>query len=136
MNKKSVLAAVIYIVISMALGMAWHFVIFKDMYHNLGIYNRAEPIIPLGLTSMVIQGIILAYLYPIFYRGGSPIGQGIKFGFIMGAYLFSISTLANAAKIQVSSMTTWLLIQTAFHGIQFLLAGMGIGLVYGKSPEK
>ncbi len=130
--KKFILAAAVYIVITMALGMAWHFVFFKELYDSLGIYNRAEPIIPLGFVSMIIQGLVLAYLYPLFYRGGSPIGQGVKFGLLMGVFLFSVSTLANAAKIQVASMATWLLIQTAFHGVQFLLVGAGIGLVYGR----
>jgi hypothetical protein len=116
----------------MVIGMTWHFVFFKQVYESLGIYNRAQPIIPLGLTSMIIQGCILAYLYPLFYKGGSPIGQGIKFGLLMGLYMFSVSTLANAAKIEVTSMSTWLMIQTAFHGIQFLIVGPAIGLVYGK----
>ncbi len=132
MTKKFVLAAVVYIVITMALGMAWHFVFFKELYDGLGIYNRAEPIIPLGFASMIIQGLVLAYFYPLFFRGGNPVGQGVKFGLLMGVFLFSVSTLANAAKIQVASMSTWLLIQIAFHAIQFLLAGVGIGLAYGR----
>ncbi len=136
MTKKFILAAAVYSVITMALGMAWHFVFFKDLYERLGIYNREKVIIPLGFASMIIQGIVLAYFYPLFYRGGSPMGQGVKFGLITGVFLFSVTTLATAAKIQVSSMTTWLLIQTAFHGIQFLLAGAGIGLVYGRLPRE
>lgn len=81
---------------------------------------------------MILQGVVLAYLYPRFYQGGAPVREGIKFGLIMGLFLFSVSTLANAAKIQVSSMSTWLAIQTAFHLIQFVVTGAGIGLVYGK----
>ena len=121
-----------YIVTSMALGMAWHFVFFKELYESLGIYNRGEPIIPLGLTSMVIQGFILAYLYPLFDRDGRGLIAGIRFGLLMGLFLFSVSTLANAAKIEVTSISSWLMIQTAFHVVQFLLAGAGIGLVYQK----
>lgn len=132
MTKKFIYAALVYIAISMMLGMAWHFVFFKELYHGLGIYNRAEPIIPLGLTSMVIQGVILAYLYPMFDREGKGIAAGIRFGLLMGLFLFSVSTLANAAKIEVTSMSTWLIIQTAFHAIQFILVGAGIGLVYKK----
>ncbi len=133
MKKKFALAMTVYIIISMALGMSWHFIFFKEIYEGLGIYNRIEPIIPLGFASMIIQGFILAYFYPLFYRGGQPTVQGIKFGLLMGVYVFSVSTLANAAKIQVTSMPTWLLVQTAFHGIQFILAGGGIGLIYGRT---
>ncbi|MEQ1876710.1 MAG: DUF1761 domain-containing protein [Bdellovibrionia bacterium] len=133
--KKSLLAILFYLVLTMILGMSWHFVFFKELYDSLGIYNRAEPIIPLGLTSMFIQGVILAYLYPRFYKGGNPATEGLKFGLLMGLFMFSISTLANGAKIQVTSMSLWLGVQTAFHLIQFVIAGLGIGFIFGKSPR-
>ena len=66
MSKKFIYAALVYILFSMALGMSWHFIFFKELYHDLGIYNRVEPIIPLGMASMIIQGFIIAYLYPFF----------------------------------------------------------------------
>ena len=132
MNRKFLLATLLYAVVTMIHGFTWHFNFFPEVYVQLGIYNREPPIVPLGFSSMLIQGVILAYLYPRYYRGGKPVTEGIKFGLIMGLFLFSVSTLANAAKINVSSMSTWLAIQTAFHVIQFVLAGAGIGLVYGK----
>jgi len=134
-SKKFIYAALTYIVISMALGMAWHFVFFKELYHSLGIYNRVDPIIPLGLTSMVIQGMIVAYLYPLYDRDGRGALEGVKFGLLMGLFLYSVSTLANAAKIEVTSMTSWLVIQTAFHLMQFTLAGAGIGFVHKKRHD-
>lgn len=121
-----------YSVITLALGMVWHFVWFRDLYHQLGIYNREQPIIPLGILSMLIQGVVMAYLYPFFYKEGHPIVRGIQFGLLMGLYLYSVSTLANAAKIQVASMPVWMGIQALFHGIQFVLAGAAIGLAYGR----
>ena len=121
-----------YIIVSMALAMPWHFVWFHDLYHRLGIYTRQEPIIPLGMLSMLIQGLILAYLYPFFYKAGHPVMQGIKYGLVMGLYLYSVSTLANAAKMTVTSLPTWLGIQALFHTVQFVLAGAVIGLVYGR----
>jgi hypothetical protein len=133
--KKYISATLVYVIISMILGMAWHFVFFKELYDSLGIYNRTEPIIPLGLTSMLVQGLIMAHLYPRWYRNGQPIVEGIKFGLFMGAFLFSVSTLANGAKIQVNSMSTWLAIQTEFHLVQFTLFGAGIGWVYGRVRE-
>ena len=121
-----------YSVITLVLGMMWHFVWFHDLYHQLGIYNRQAPIIPLGMLSMLIQGLILAYLYPFFYKAGHPVTQGIKYGLLMGLYLYSVSTLANAAKMMVASMPVWLGIQALFHTIQFVLAGAVIGLAYGR----
>jgi len=126
---KFVLTALAYIIPTMILGLLWHLVFFKDLYDSLGIYNRPEPIIPLGFTSMIVQGIILAYLYPFYSRDKISMSTAIKFSLVMGLFLFSVSTLANGAKIQIASMQTWLFIQFAFHFIQFLVAGCLIGLV-------
>lgn len=126
---KFILTALAYIVPTMILGYVWHLIIFKDLYENLGIYNRTQPIIPLGFFSMVIQGTIMAYLYPYYAGVKSTLGKAISFSLIIGLFLFSVSTLANAAKIQVTSMTNWIFIQIAFHLLQFGVAGGLIGLV-------
>lgn len=132
--KKMILTALAYIIPTMILGMVWHFNLFPKQYEELGIYNRKEPIIPLGITSMIIQGVILAYLYPFFSREDKSIKTAVKFSLIMGLFLFSVTTLANGAKIEVSSMQSWLIIQTGFHVIQFLIAGILIG--YVNRPQK
>lgn len=130
--KKLLLSTLSYALITMAIAFPWHFTIFKDLYHSFGIYNRAEPIIPLGFLSMLIQGLILGYLYPKFYKDGSHLREGLRFGLVMGAFLYSVSTLANAAKIDVSPMSTWLGIQAAFHLIQFAICGVVIGFIHSK----
>jgi hypothetical protein len=134
MAKQFTLAALAYLVPTFILGFTWHFWFFPGVYDALGIYNRAEPIIPLGFSSMLIQGVLMAYLYPFYYRGVRPVVRGVQFGLLMGLFLFSVSTLANAAKINVTSMGTWLAVQTAFHLIQFVVAGALIGLAYGAAP--
>ncbi len=136
MARSFALAALGYVIPTFILGFTWHFWLFPGVYDALGIYNRTEPIIPLGLLSMVIQGLLMAYLYPFFYRGGRPVTRGVLFGLVMGAFLFSVSTLANAAKIVVTDLGTWLAIQTAFHALQFVIAGALIGLAYGRTPAR
>ena len=132
MNKKFVYVVLAYVVTSMICGMLWHFVFFDKTYHSLGIYNRIDPIIPLGLLSMTIQGIIIAYLFPFYYKDGNSIAHGIKFSLIIGLFLFSVSALANAAKIEVASMSTWIILQASFHFVQFIIVGILIGFVYSK----
>lgn len=130
MTRPFVLAALGYLVPTFALGFAWHFWLFPDVYAALGIYDRAEPIIPLGLLSMVIQALVMAYLFPFFLGDGRPVRRGVSFGALMGVFLFSVSTLANAAKITVSDMGTWLLVQAVFHAVQFIVAGALMGVAH------
>lgn len=135
-NRQFIFTTLAYLIPTMILGMVWHFNLFPNVYENLGIYNRIEPVIPLGLASMLVQGLIFAVLYPYYNQGQNSIKKGVKFSLIMGVFLFSVSTLANAAKIEVSSMQTWLLVQSAFHFLQFLTVGILIGLVNkGKITE-
>lgn len=130
------LTALCYIIPTMVLGYTWHLIIFAELYDSLGIYNRHEPVIPLGFTSMIIQGLIIAYLYPFYAKGNYQFMAAIKFSLIMGLFLFSVSTLANGAKIVVSDMQTWLLIQVAFTIIQFGMAGVLMGLVNTKKKQR
>lgn len=130
--KRTVLATLAYAVVTMLIAAPWHFVLFKDLYHSFGIYNRAEPIVPLGFLTMLIQGVVMAILYPRFYKSGSHYKEATKFSLLMGLFLYSISTLANAAKIEVSPMSTWIGIQAAFHVIQFVVCGLVFGFVYSR----
>ncbi len=136
MTKKIFLAAFGYILVSFALGASWHFAFFPKVYHEFGIYNRADPIIPLGLLSMIVQGAVMAVIYPRWYRGEAPLAGGLKFGFLMGLFLFSVSTIANAAKIQVNGLGSFVLMQVVFHTLQFGLSGAVFGWAYGRLPEK
>lgn len=127
-----VLMVLAYLVPTMMLGMVWHFVWFSDLYEGLGIYNRKDPIIPLGFISMFLQGVIIAYLYPFYAEHQHSIARSIRFSLIMGFLLFTVSTLANAAKIEVTSMIDWLWVQSLFTFVQFLLVGLLLGWVYRK----
>lgn len=116
----------------MLIAAPWHFILFKDLYHSFGIYNRATPIVPLGFLTMLIQGAVFAAIYPRYYKGGSHYSEATKFSLLMGLFLYSVSTLATAAKIEVSPMGTWLGLQAAFHLVQFAACGLVLGFVYSK----
>lgn len=122
-----------YVVVTFALGFVWHLILFKQLYAKLAIYSRLDdPIVPLGLAAMVVQGAVLAYLYPVFARPGNVVQEGLRFGLIMGLFIASSAVLAEAAKQRVSSLPTWLMIETAYYAIQFSLCGVAIAIVSSK----
>lgn len=136
MLRKRLLAILAYAVPSMLIAVPWHLMWFKRQYHDFGIYTRADPIIPLGLATMLVQGGVMAWLYPRWYRGGTPAIEGIKFSLLIGLFLYSVSTLANIAKIQVIHPGQFILLSGIFHTIQFIVAGAAIGLVFGRLETK
>lgn len=130
MKKDLVVGALGYSVISLALAFPWHFTLFKELYRSLGIYNRAEPIIPLGIGTLLLQGAVMAWLYPKAYPRERSLASALTFCWLMGAYLFSVSTMANAAKINVAPLSTWFAVQAAFHFLQFTLTGLAFAWIY------
>ncbi len=120
-----------YVVITFALGFIWHLVVFKDVYHRLAIYTRIDdPIIPLGFLAMLIQGAVLAYVYPLVTTGSNPIADGIGFGLLMGVFLASSAVIAEVAKQRVTSLRTWFVLESSYYAIQFLLTGLAIAFIY------
>jgi hypothetical protein len=136
MMLKSALAVLAYVVSSMLLAVPWHLVWFKREYHDFGIYTRADPIIPLGLATMLVQGVVMAWIYPRWYRGGVPAAEGVKFSLLIGLFLFSVSTVATIAKVEVTDPWRFVLLSGIFHTIQFIVAGAGIGLAFGRLDAK
>lgn len=130
--KKIILATISYVMLTMAVAYPWHMMWFHELYQGMGAYTRPEPSIPLGMLAMLTQGIIIAYLYPFYYKGGSPILQGIKFSLIIGAVVYSVMGFAMAAKIDINPISTFLFYSVVFQLIQFVLTGAVLGLIYGK----
>ena len=133
--KKASLAVLSYFIITMLWAYPWHVIWFHELYVELGAFTRTAPIMPLGIAAVLIQGIVIAYLYPMYYRGGNPILQGIKFSLIIGLMVYTVMGFATAAKIQIEPISTFLAYHTVFQLIQFTTTGAVLGLIYGRIPN-
>ena len=127
--------ALAYLLVTFPLAFVWHLMVFKNVYDELGIFNRDEPIVALGFFVIVVQGILLSYAFPFFYRSGSSVKAGLKFGLVTGLFLWSSQVVAAGAKHEVSSLGAWLGIETAYFVVQFALVGLAIGLAYRARQE-
>ncbi|HBR68048.1 MAG TPA: DUF1761 domain-containing protein [Rhodospirillaceae bacterium] len=130
--KKIIFATLSYIILTMAIAYPWHMIWFHSLYETMGAVTRPEPIIPLGMLSMLIQGIVIAYLYPFWYKGGNPAVQGVKFMLIVGLLIYSVMGFATVAKMNITPISTFLMYHTAFQLIQFVVTGAALGLIFGK----
>jgi hypothetical protein len=111
-----------YLVPTFALGFVWHLILFKNYYEALAIY-RSDVIIPFGLLSMLIQGVIFAWIYvnAVAPRSGSFRSRALAYGAIGAALSWSFTTIAVAAKNLMSSVPDYLLIETAFTLVQWIM---------------
>lgn len=121
-----------YFVITLGWAYPWHMVFFHELYVEMGAFQRAEPIMPLGISAILIQGIVIGYLYPFFYQQGHPIIQGVKFNLIIGLMTYTAMGFATAAKFQIEPISQFLTYHTIFQTIQFTLTGIALGIIYKK----
>ncbi len=104
-----------YLAVSFVLGATWHVVLFKEYYKKLAIYSNIEnPRFIFGFTSMFLQGIVFAYVYPM-------IQNPLFFGFGLFLLLTSFMVFAEAGKQNATSLSGFVGIQTAFSAIQAVL---------------
>lgn len=117
-----ILLVLAYLVPTFALGFVWHLVLFESYYDALAIYRR-DIIIPFGFLSMLIQAVIFAYLYErVFAQERRTLASRALMYGVLGALLsWSFTTLAVAAKNVMSSVPNYLLIETGFTLVQWML---------------
>lgn len=133
MHKGKLLKAIAsYFILTMIVAYTWHMVLFHDLYVELGAFTRGEPIMPFGMLAVIVQGLVIAYLYPFWYQGGKPVASGIKFSLMMGLMVYTVMVFATAAKFKIEPVSTFVLYGTIFQLIQFVVTGAALGLIYGE----
>ena len=120
-----------YLVPSFPIAFVWHLVLFEPQYHALRIY-RADPIIPFGLASMLIQAAIFSWAFPRLFAGSraSVLRDGLLYGLGAGLLSWSFTTLAVAAKHPMTSISDYVVLETAFTVLQFVVVGPLIAWAY------
>jgi len=135
MHKQFILAIISYFVLTMLMAYPWHVIWFHDLYVELGATTREHPIMPFGMLSILMQGAVIAYLYPIYYRSKtgspSPLITGITFSLIMGMMVYSVMVFTTAAKFHIEPVQTFLLYGSVFQLIQYIVTGAALGFIYG-----
>ncbi len=130
MIKRIGIAALAYLVPTFLLGFFWHLVFFKGYYAALAMY-RHDVIIPFGFLSMSIQAVLFGWIYDgVFARRiATASGRGLRYAAFGAALSWSFTTIAVAAKNVMTSVPAYLLIETAFTAVQWLIVGPLTSLV-------
>lgn len=120
-----------YLVPTFPIAFVWHLVLFEQSYQALHIY-RADPIIPLGLASMLIQATVFSWVFPRVFalHRGTVLRNGLLYGLGAGLLSWSFTTLAVAAKHPMASIPDFVVLETAFTAVQFLIVGPLIALAH------
>lgn len=137
MKNRFGLGVLAYLVPTFALGFVWHLILFKQYYEDLAIY-RKDIIIPFGFLSMLIQAFLFTWIYKQMFasRGGRLLSRGVLYGAFGAVLSWSFTTLAVAAKNTMTSVPHYLVIETAFTIVQWILVGPLTAVVYANTVRK
>jgi len=131
MSSRFWLAVAAYVLPTFPLGYFWHLSTFKAQYDALGLY-REDVIIPMGLSSMLLQGVIFAFVYPRLFSTGHLDWQksAIKFFLLFGFLAWSFLVLPVAAKYNMTSVPRFFLLESAFTALQYAIVSPLIALAW------
>ena len=129
---RSAVTLAIYVVVNLSIAVLWHLVLFKETLAAATPFARAEPIIPLGMAAMVVQGIMLIWLYPRFHRTGSRAKSGLLFGALAGLFLATGAIWVEVGKFEFADGITYLGLETIYEVVSFSALGLVIALRHKK----
>ncbi|MEE9167080.1 MAG: DUF2177 family protein [Candidatus Neomarinimicrobiota bacterium] len=117
------------------LGFLWHQVIMSGFYdEQLGDVLRSEPNVAFVVLGYLVLALLMAYIYPIGYKGGSPTSQGLKFGILMGLIWVLPHGLVYVGVLNFT--LTYTIVDGIWHVVEEGVGGVVIGLLYGTGTEK
>ena len=131
-SRKFFLGALAALVVGFPLSGLWHVLLMGDFYEASATGGMREtPLFAFIILGYAVVALIMSYMYPKGYEGGSPAIEGLKFGAIIGLlWWFPTNLVLYGADGGPFSLV---IVDGAWHVVEEGLAGLALGLVYGRS---
>lgn len=127
--KRRLLAVLAYVIPTFPLGYFWHLTVFANYYKSLEVY-RDDIVIPFGIGSMLIQGFVWSVIYERMFAGESVAKGAANFAALACPLAWSFMVLAVSAKHRMSSVSGFLLIESAFMVLHYAVVSPLIAAIY------
>jgi len=132
--KKFVLAWMAAVVVNVSLAVLWHIFLFADFYQTQGqALAREEPNLVFVFVAHLILGFLMAFVYPIGYKGGSPVKEGFRFGALIGLIWVLPLTVGHYGLYNLP--LAYVIVDPAWHVVEEGIGGIAIALVYGRQRK-
>ena len=117
-----------YTLTTFVVAIVWHLGLFRGFYDRIGYFGSEEPIIALGLATIVAQSLLVAYAYPYLMRSGGGWRDAARAAFVFGAFTASVQVMASAAKHHAPATLEWFAMEGAFFAVQIGVATVALAL--------
>ena len=125
------LGTLAYIIVAFPLAVLWHMKIFRTKYMAWEYFGEdVKPV--LGLSAMLLQGVVLSYGYSILNSAHVSIISGVCYSLVMGLFLWSAHVLAAMGKSSKIRHFEFFAMETVYLAIQFIIYGFLIGYIFLK----
>ena len=106
----------------------WHKLLMAKFY--VGETDATHEGTGIIFFAYIVLGVLMAYIYPLVYKGGRPVVEGLRFGIVIGLLWVFPHELAMAGAHGDS--ISYVFKNAVWHMIEQAVGGIIIGLIYGR----
>ncbi len=130
--KKMTMAWLGAFVVMFVLSFLWYGMLMQDFYmENYQDVNRSEEdfSMPLIMVGYLVLTFLMSYIFPLGFKGGSAVTEGMRFGVLLGMTraLPTALILAGVYKMPLSAN----LVEAVFTIFESAIGGIVIAKIYG-----
>lgn len=129
--RRFALAAVGGFVALFGFGAVWHLLLFPGLYTEVMQTMRAAG--PMIFAVNVVRALLLAYIFPVGFKGGAVWMEGLRFGVLMGL-LAGLPVMGNLLIVGQTQAYVW--VELVFIIIQGAINGVVVAAIYGSAAGK
>lgn len=114
-----------YVILTFAIAMIWNMVLFRDTYVALAATSlRAEPIIPLGLLSVLTEAVAMSLLFHFYCRRSMSLKTAITFALLVGVFSMTYASFTVPAKFVIDPIWQYVSLELIFGLLHYSLVGI------------
>ena len=114
----------------------WHMLLADTFYlENSAAAFLAAPRMQFIILGYLILGLLMAYVYPKGYAGGGGVGEGLRFGAIMGL-LWVLPHGVVLHGVEYGATGKLILVDAVWHVVEQGIGGIALALVYGSGAAQ
>ncbi len=133
-TKKLLTAWISSFIVMFSLSGLWYMILMSDYYNEqYTAIERAAPLFAWIVLGYLVLSFLMTYIYPLGYKGNSPMKEGLRFGFFMGLIIALPMGLIYHAVYTFPLSGT--LIDIIYQVVEKTIGGGVIGFVYGSSAK-
>ncbi|MFC1539477.1 hypothetical protein ACFL6H_08635 [Candidatus Latescibacterota bacterium] len=107
----------------------WHNLIMANLYKDVHATHEG---IGLLLVAYFILALLMAYMYPLGYKGKGPLQEGLRFGVLIGLLWVFPHGIAMVAAHSDTTIA-YVIKNSLWHMVEQGIGGVIIAFIYGKN---